>query len=165
MLNETPGVVGLTVNKSWTQKFMEPVKKAAKRGILYLTFLQAKQPARIKQVLLSVYPDKSNVDDLLVQSIVKPSQDPNAAEVYFRLTSEVLLDPSAVSINKLLEKLSIPMLLVWGDLDPWMTPAKADRILKLYPSASRVRLVAGHCPHDESPKLVNEALETWMSTL
>lgn len=31
-----------------------------------------------------VYPDNTNVDDVLVESIVVPSQDPNAAEVYYR---------------------------------------------------------------------------------
>lgn len=32
-----------------------------------------------------VYKDQTNVDDYLVQSIVQPTQDPNAGEVYYRL--------------------------------------------------------------------------------
>ena len=46
-----------------------------------------------------------------------------------------------------------------------MTPSKADRIMALYPSATRVRLNAGHCPHDEVPQAVNEAILKWSSEL
>lgn len=34
--------------------------------------------------LVQVYRDTSNVDDYLIQSIIKPAEDPNAGEVYYR---------------------------------------------------------------------------------
>lgn len=34
--------------------------------------------------LVQVYIDSSNVDDYLIQSIIKPAEDPNAGEVYYR---------------------------------------------------------------------------------
>eukprot|EP00271_Cylindrocystis_brebissonii_P004039 TRINITY_DN153_c0_g1_i3.p1 TRINITY_DN153_c0_g1~~TRINITY_DN153_c0_g1_i3.p1 ORF type:complete len:434 (+),score=47.48 TRINITY_DN153_c0_g1_i3:163-1464(+) len=147
------------------KRLVDPLKRAAQRVVLQLTFLQAKQPARIRQVLRSVYPDSTNVDDALVESIVKPSQDPNASEVYYRLTSQVLLDRASSSLTALLANLQVPMLLLWGELDPWMTPSKAAKISALYPSATYKGLRAGHCPHDEAPEAVNAALEEWVSNL
>lgn len=69
------------------------------------------------------------------------------------------------TLDSVLSKLSCPLLLVWGDLDPWVGPAKALRIKEFYPNTSIVNLQAGHCPHDEVPELVNKALVDWLATL
>jgi len=62
--------------------------------------------------------------------------------------------------------LSYPMLLVWGDLDPWMGPSKCDQLKELYLKATMVRLQAGHCSHDEVPEQANKVLldfeEPWL---
>lgn len=42
-------------------------RQLATRAGLYVAFIYAKQPSRIKQVLNRVYIDKSNVDDDLVR--------------------------------------------------------------------------------------------------
>lgn len=76
-----------------------------------------------------------------------------------------MLGPGATTIDKLLTRLSMPLLLLWGDLDPWMGPSKAARIQELYPKADRVSLQSGHCPHDESPAETNKALLEWMAKL
>ncbi|CAI7878392.1 unnamed protein product [Closterium sp. NIES-53] len=143
------------------------VGKLARRVVLQVTFLQAKQPGRIKQVLELVYPNAASVDEELVRSIVLPTRDPNAAEVYYRLSTQVLLHPSALSLNDLLSTLrssDSPMLLLWGALDPWMTPAKAQTIVDNYPAAQRVDISAGHCPHDEDPDAFNQALLLWLQS-
>lgn len=36
---------------------------------------------------MQVYKDQTNVDEYLVNSIVQPTADPNAAEVYYRYLS------------------------------------------------------------------------------
>lgn len=79
--------------------------------------------------------------------------------------TQVLLKPSELTLNSLLGKLSVPLLLLWGELDPWMGPTKAARIKELYPSATLVLLGAGHCPHDEAPERVNQELRKWVSSL
>lgn len=104
-----------------------------------------------------------------------------------RLVTQVLLHPSSLPVNVLLDKLrqraepstagssqlqrqalggrTLPVLLLWGELDPWCTPAIADRIMAYYPDATRVNVNAGHCPHDETPGAVNEALLGWVASL
>lgn len=61
---------------------------------------------------LQVYSvDPSHVDDELVTSIVRAAQDPNAAEVFYRV-----ITGGGSSINSLLAKLDgMPLLLCWGE--------------------------------------------------
>ncbi|KAK6922700.1 Alpha/beta hydrolase fold-1 [Dillenia turbinata] len=147
------------------QKFIvKPLKEIFRRIVLGFLFWQAKKPARIESVLKSVYINTSNVDDYLVESITRPADDPNAGEVYYRLMTWFMSNHNKYTLNSVLNQLSCPLLLVWGDLDPWVGPAKANRIKEFYPNTSLVNLQAGHCPHDEVPELVNTALLEWLST-
>ena len=61
---------------------------------------------------LQVYSvDPSHVDEELVTSIVRAAQDPNAAEVFYRV-----ITGGGSSINSLLAKLNgMPLLLCWGE--------------------------------------------------
>lgn len=57
LVTDTPGSIGTTpgsLKSVLIDIVVEPIKKAAQRMILFLTFLQAKQPIRIRQVLNSV---------------------------------------------------------------------------------------------------------------
>ncbi|MQL88738.1 hypothetical protein Taro_021305 [Colocasia esculenta] len=144
---------------------LKPLKEAFQRIVLGFLFWQSKQPSRIESVLKSVYIDSSNVDDYLLESIIKPAEDPNAGEVYYRLMSRFILNQSNYTLDYVLSRLACPLLLLWGDLDPWVGPTKALRIKEFYPNTSIVNLQAGHCPHDEVPELVNKALIDWLSSL
>ncbi|XP_006346961.1 pheophytinase, chloroplastic [Solanum tuberosum] len=146
------------------QKFiLKPLKESFQRVVLGFVFWQSKQPARIESVLKSVYINSSNVDDYLIDSITKPAADPNAGEVYYRLMTRFISNQRKYTLNNVLRQLSCPLLLLWGDLDPWVGPAKANQIKEFYPNTTIVNLKAGHCPHDEVPELVNEALLHWLS--
>lgn len=148
------------------KKFIiNPLKEGFQRIVFGFLFWQAKKPARIESVLKSVYINTSNVDDYLVESITKPASDPNAGEVYYRLMSRFMTNQTKYTLDSLLSKLSCPLLLLWGDLDPWVGPAKAARIKEFYPKTTVVNLQAGHCPHDEVPELANKALLDWLSSL
>ncbi|XVF17924.1 hypothetical protein REPUB_Repub10bG0166700 [Reevesia pubescens] len=151
---------------TFLQKFIiKPLKEIFQRVVLGVLFWQAKQPARIESVLKNVYINSSNVDDYLVESIKMPADDPNAGEVYYRLMTRFMLNQTEYTLDSFLSKLTCPLLLLWGDLDPWVGPAKAARIKEFYPNTTLVNLQAGHCPHDEVPELVNKALVDWLSTL
>jgi pimeloyl-ACP methyl ester carboxylesterase len=138
----------------WKQNIINWVQ----RVVIGFSFIYTKQPQRVEQVLKQVYPvDNTNVDKELVESIVFPAQDPNAAEVFYRVIKKNGNGPD-VYVDDLLTRISIPVLLLWGEKDPWIRPLYADRIQALYSKAVRVSIDAGHCPHDESPNAVNEAI-------
>lgn len=140
------------------QRGVQALGTLFRRLIILFTFYSTR--SRIRQILLNVYKDKTNVDDDLVRSIEAPAEDPVASEVYYRLIQSTL--SKAVTIDSLLDMIDVPLLLLWGMNDPWMTPSKAEKILKVYPKAEMIPLDAGHCPQDEIPTLVNQSLEAWI---
>jgi len=85
----------------------------------------------IRRVLISVYKDPRNVNDELVEDIYRPSCDPGAAQVFARVFSS----PQGRTLAVLLQKLQVPLLLLWGELDPWMAPGRAQRFCEYYPQA------------------------------
>ncbi|DBA93112.1 TPA: hypothetical protein ACH3X2_003429 [Trebouxia sp. C0005] len=153
---------------SFLQQVLSPLATIAKRVAVYGSFVLTKQPSRVKQVLQQVYIDKTNVDDDLVKSIIRAAEDPNAAEVFYRVIGgNSGVTGGGASVNQLLNKLDnkMPMLLLWGDLDPWIGPGSAARVKKYYPKADRVGIQAGHCPHDEKPAEVDRILVEWADKL
>jgi len=146
-------------------EWQKAITAAVQRFVINLSFIYTKQPLRIAQVLRQVYPvDQTNVDDELVESIRWPAQGPTAAEVFYRVIKKNGNGPP-LYVDDLLETLTVPLLLLWGEQDPWIRPAAADRIQSLYPQARRVSINAGHCAHDEAPKETNAAIAEFMSSL
>jgi pimeloyl-ACP methyl ester carboxylesterase len=123
----------------------------------WLVFQYSRQRSTIRRVLLQVYRDKGAVTDELVEDIYRPSCDPGAAEVF----AAVFQTPPGRPVDALLTELHCPVLLLWGDSDPWMSVARAERFKAAYPAAKLQLVPAGHCPHDERPELVNRHLQEW----
>ncbi len=148
---------------------IQSISSAIQRLVIAASFIYTKQPARIEQVLRNVYPVSSaNVDEELVQSIKVPSLDPNAAEVFYRVITKNGRGPQAY-VDDILAQLDCPVLLAWGEQDPWIKSAAADKIEMLYAQfhgvdsaarkwCKRVSIGGGHCPHDEAPDEVNAAI-------
>lgn len=155
---------------------LEAVGTTIARGVAYLGLFVTKQPLRIKQVLQQVYPVKPNMaDDELVASIVYPAEDPvglappNAIpEVFYRIVSRNGRGGS-VPVDTLLGDLKVPLLLLWGELDPWIVKATGDRVqataAALGVDVRRVSVNAGHCPQDEAPEEVNAGLLSFVKEL
>jgi pimeloyl-ACP methyl ester carboxylesterase len=146
--------------------FLTMVQNMLQHAIISVSFVVTKQPKRIEQVLRQVYPiDADRVDPKLVESIRFPSLDPNASEVFYRVITKNGNGPAKVFNDDLLEKMDCPLLLCWGEYDPWIRPAAADKIQALKPSCERVSIDAGHCPHDEKPEAVNDAIRNFMASI
>jgi pimeloyl-ACP methyl ester carboxylesterase len=147
-------------------EFVEMIKTMVQRAVIAVSFVVTKQPQRIEQILKQVYPIAPDmVDSKLVESIRFPSLDPNASEVFYRVITKNGNGPAKVFNDDLLEKMDCPLLLCWGEYDPWIRPAAADKIQALKPSCNRVSIDAGHCPHDEKPEAVNDAIRSFMLSL
>lgn len=148
---------------------LERLATALQRAVAYAGLLVTKQPLRIKQVLRQVYPVRPEMaDDELVESIVYPAEDapglapPNAIpEVFYRIVSRNGRG-GAFPVDELIESLEVPLLLLWGESDPWVVSAMGDKAEACARAAGvdvrRVSVDAGHCPQDEAPEEVNRAL-------
>ena len=139
------------------------------RAVAYAGLFVTKQPLRIKQVLQQVYPVSPEMaDDELVASIVYPAEDapglapPNAIpEVFYRIVSRNGRG-GAFPVDELIGQLQVPLLLLWGEKDPWVVSAMGDQAQAAAEAAGvdvrRVSVDAGHCPQDEAPEAVNAGL-------
>ena len=128
-----------------------------------LLFENLRRPATVRRTLNQVYIDRTNVDEELVQSILRPSRDPGAFGV-FRTVFDI---PRGQPLDELFAQLQAPLLLLWGIRDPWINAAGRRSAFQRHAPAhtTEVVLEAGHCPHDEVPEQVNRALLEWMAQL
>jgi pimeloyl-ACP methyl ester carboxylesterase len=128
-------------------------------------FDQIRKKHRIRNTLYQVYRDRTAVTDELVEMLYQPSCDLKAQQVF----ASVLSAPPGPKPTDLLPKIQHPLLVLWGDKDPW-TPITGAKIyqerailgqgLEFYPIPD-----AGHCPHDENPEKVNELILQWLDKL
>jgi pimeloyl-ACP methyl ester carboxylesterase len=128
-----------------------------------LLFENLRRPATVRRTLQRVYVDQTNVDDDLVDAILRPSRDPGAFGV-FRTVFDI---PRGEPLDALFAELDAPLLLLWGLRDPWINAEgrRASFARHAPPRTTEVLLAAGHCPHDEVPQQVNSALLEWLHTL
>jgi pimeloyl-ACP methyl ester carboxylesterase len=125
----------------------------------YLLFLYTRQPGTIRKTLEKVYLDRSAVTDRLVEEIRRPALDAGAARVF----ASVFKSPRGETVDRLLQRLQAPLLLLWGEGDPWINARdRGARFREYYPSLTEYYLQAGHCPHDEIPDRVNELIREWV---
>jgi pimeloyl-ACP methyl ester carboxylesterase len=128
-----------------------------------LLFENLRRPATVRRTLRQVYIDRTNVDEELVQSILRPSRDPGAFGV-FRTVFDI---PRGEPLDALFAELQAPLLLLWGIRDPWINAAGRRGAFQRHAPANTAEVVleAGHCPHDEVPDQVNRAMLEWLQDL
>eukprot|EP00931_Biecheleriopsis_adriatica_P054488 TRINITY_DN32075_c0_g1_i1.p1 TRINITY_DN32075_c0_g1~~TRINITY_DN32075_c0_g1_i1.p1 ORF type:complete len:447 (+),score=34.87 TRINITY_DN32075_c0_g1_i1:82-1341(+) len=122
---------------------------------------------RIKPILEWVYVNAEQVDDELVTSIRTPADHPDALDTFGQVIQAGRR--TDMTVFEALDNLpsSLPILLIWGMQDPWMRPTRAEAILSECArrglSCDYVEVSdAGHCPQDDTPEAVNEALSSWL---
>ncbi|MEC4803471.1 MAG: alpha/beta fold hydrolase [Jaaginema sp. PMC 1079.18] len=125
----------------------------------YLLFQYVRQKSTIRKTLEKVYLDRSAVTEQLVEDIYRPSCDVGAAQVF----ASVFKTPQGEKNDVLLQKLQCPLLMLWGEGDPWMNVRESGaKFREYYPNLTEHYLNVGHCPHDENPTLVNSLIRNWV---
>lgn len=128
----------------------------------FLLFQYVRRRSMIRKTLQKVYLDPSAVTDRLVEDIYRPSCDRGAAQVF----ASVFKTPQGESNDVLLQKLQCPLLMLWGEGDPWMNARERGAKFRQYaPQLVEYYLQAGHCPHDEIPEQVNAIARDWILSL
>ncbi|WP_421659288.1 alpha/beta fold hydrolase [Leptothermofonsia sp. ETS-13] len=129
-----------------------------------LVFNQIRQKHRIRRTLAQVYRNQEAITDELVDMLYAPSCDEGAQKVF----ASVLTAPPGPSPAELLPKVKVPLLVLWGDADPW-TPVAGAKIYEQLVESQPVKVVAipntGHCPHDDRPEIVNPLILEWLEEL
>ena len=139
---------------AWLRPLLKTMVK--QRWLSTALFRNAARPGVIRRVLRQAYPSEQNIDDALINILYQPTQREGAPEA-FRGFINLFDDHLA---PQLMEKLKVPVDLIWGEQDPWEPIAEAQRwsgSIDCIQSITTIR-GAGHCPHDEKPEDVNSIL-------
>lgn len=125
----------------------------------YLLFQYVRQKWVIRRTLDKVYLDPQAVTDQLVEEIYQPSCDPGAEKVF----ASVFRTPQGEKVDVLLGQLERPLLMLWGEADPWINAHdRGEKFRAYHPQLTEYYLRAGHCPHDEMPDQVNHLMRNWV---
>lgn len=151
-----------SASPEWWNNLVSNIQEQIKKVVILFSFYSTK--LKVKDILKQVYAAQEHVDDDLERSILLPSEDPNAFDAFYTTVSGSVTD-NRVSLDVILGDLKVPMLLLWGEKDPWILPSKADKMMGLYKNSKYVGLDAGHCPQDEVPDQVNDEIKKWMGNL
>ena len=147
----------LATQPAW-MAWIRPLLKAMvrQRWLSTALFRNAARPAVIRSVLKQAYPSGANIDDALVNLLYQPTQRDGAAEA-FRGFINLFDDHLAPD---LMNNLSVPVHLIWGEKDPWEPLAEAQRWADSLSCIQSIAVIsgAGHCPHDEMHLQTNKEL-------
>ena len=153
----------LATQQAW-MAWIRPLLKTMvrQRWLSTALFRNAARPGVIRSVLKQAYPSGANIDDALVDLLLQPSQRDGAAEA-FRGFINLFNDYLA---PQLMQDLSIPVDLIWGEKDPWEPLREAQLWSRNINCVRSLTVIsgAGHCPHDEAPSATNQALIKWLMT-
>ena len=128
----------------------------------FLLFQYVRRRSVIRKTLNQVYYDHSAVTEQLVEEIYRPSCDLGAAEVF----NAVFKTPQGEKVDVLLSQMQCPLLLLWGEKDPWINARdRGSKFREYYPQLTEYYLEAGHCPHDEIPEEVNKLITNWVLSI
>lgn len=79
--------------------------------------------------------------------------------------ASILSAPPGPKPSELLDSVICPVLVLWGEDDPW-TPVKGADIYRQWGERHPVEFHSipktGHCPHDERPDVVNPLVLDWL---
>lgn len=127
-------------------------------------FNQIRQPARIRKTLTQVYANPEAITDELVEILYRPACDRGAQQVFAR----VVTAPPGPRIADLMPRVKTPILVLWGEADPW-TPVAGGKVFDDYRQSMPIEFVVladtGHCPHDDRPEQVNPIVIDWLGRI
>ncbi|XP_071711542.1 uncharacterized protein [Rutidosis leptorrhynchoides] len=172
LLNCAGGMNNKAIVDDWRIKLVYPLLLLIdfllkQNRIASFIFERARQRESLKNILLSVYGNKDFVDDDLVEIIREPTLDEGALDAFV----SIVTGPPGPNPVQLMPKIKIPVLILWGDEDPF-TPLDGPvgkYFSSLPPQAPNISLSVlpgvGHCPHDDRPNLVHDKLLPWLAGL
>lgn len=125
-------------------------------------FNRIRQKPRLRKTLHQVYHDQTAVTDELIDLIYEPACDEGAQKVF----AAILTAPPGPKPEELLPQVTQPLLILWGEADPWTPITGAKLYQQLAAQSEQISFISipdtGHCPHDERPEVVNEQIINWL---
>jgi len=149
--------------------FLQPVVAGIKNIVASPLLLKAvfnilRRPSVLRGWAGIAYARSSAVTPELVEILAHPTEDQGSAMAFSALFKAVSAADFGPKVKLVLPRLKMPILLIWGLQDRMVPPKFARQFADYNPNVHLVSLEnAGHCPHDECPEAVNQAILEWTS--
>ncbi|BAZ27961.1 alpha/beta hydrolase fold protein [Cylindrospermum sp. NIES-4074] len=148
--------------------FLQPIVRGIKNIvasglILKPLFHLVRRPGFVRRWASLAYANPEAITDELIDILAGPPQDRGSARAFSALFKATIGVDFSPSVKTVLPNLTIPMLLIWGQKDRFVPPILA-RQFALYNEKLELLYLedVGHCPHDECPEQVNQAILDWI---
>ncbi|MBD2342685.1 alpha/beta fold hydrolase [Anabaena subtropica] len=148
--------------------FLRPVVTTIKNIVASPIFLKpvfyfVRRPSVLRRWASLAYANPAAITDELVDILAGPPQDRGSARAFSALFKAAIGVNFSPSVKAILPSLQIPMLLIWGQKDRFVPPILATQFAQYNKKLQLLNLEdVGHCPHDECPEKVNQAILEWM---
>ena len=127
-------------------------------------FWFARSPKLIRKVLKALSQDSTKVDDELIDSFVRPTQERGAARTFCYLVKSRTATDFSPLTKDLIPQVKVPSLLLWGKCDRVIPIAWGQYINRLNPRLTFIELEgAGHFLYDESAPDLHNLLDRWLA--
>ncbi|MBD2363360.1 alpha/beta fold hydrolase [Anabaena minutissima FACHB-250] len=148
---------------------LRPLVKTIKNIVASPLFLKpvfyfVRQPSVLRRWASLAYAHPEAITDELIDILAGPPQDRGSARAFSALFKAAIAINFSPSVKALLPNIKIPMLLIWGQKDRFVPPILASRFAQYNERLQLLNLEdVGHCPHDECPEQVNQAILDWIN--
>ncbi len=144
--------------RQWGAAFLQNILTYKPLG--YFFFNRLARPEVIRKILRQAYANPAAITDELVEILYRPSRTAGAADVFLAFVTY----SQGPLPEELLPQVQCPMIILWGDADPWEPLALSQAWADLPNVEAFIRLPGvGHCPQDEAPELVNPQIQAWLA--
>jgi pimeloyl-ACP methyl ester carboxylesterase len=131
--------------------------------VLKPLFHFVRRPSILRRWASIAYAHPEAITDELIDILAGPPQDRGSARAFSALFKAAIAVNFSPSVKAVLPNLTIPMLLIWGQKDRFVPPILANRFAQYNEKLQILQLEdVGHCPHDECPEQVNQAILNWI---
>ncbi|WCJ28879.1 alpha/beta-Hydrolases superfamily protein [Euphorbia peplus] len=161
LLNISLRMLHITKQPWFARPFIKSFQSLLRNTALgKLFFKSVATSASVKSILCQCYHDTTQVTDELVEKILLPGLEPGAVDVFL----DFICYSAGPLPEDLLPQVKCPVLVAWGDKDPW-EPIELGRMYGDFEPVQDFVVLpnVGHCPQDEAPHLVNPLVESFVA--
>jgi pimeloyl-ACP methyl ester carboxylesterase len=159
-----------SVRSEMIPKFVQPIVSAIEglftsSLLLKPIFYWVRRPQIVRPWAAIAYANPAAIDDELIESLVTPAGDLGAAVAFAAIIKAMTSPKFGPKVSAVLPGLEMPILLIWGQQDRMIPPSLGQQFASYNPKVKLVELEdAGHCPQDEQPEQVNQAILDWLQS-
>ena len=118
----------------------------------------------VRMTLKKLFTDDSKISEAMVDEYARFCSKPGYARVINGLSRDYF-SKAHKRMTTEYNKISTPLLIVWGKKDPWLAPSFGEQLHREIPaSVFSILPDTGHNPHQERPDLVNPLLVEFFTT-